>query len=86
MSEKSCLYSLKNCSNVGIKCKLSALLYISYLAGRKYYESMVKPLIVTFKDVGIYFFLIWLFRFLSIYTLFSNIRRPFCLFVIFYII
>ena len=30
---------------------------------------MLKPLIVTFKDVG-RFFLIWVFRFLSIYTLF----------------
>ena len=30
---------------------------------------MLKPLIVTFKDVG-RFFLIWVFRFLSIYPLF----------------
>ena len=37
-----------NCSNGGIQYKLSALLYISYLAEVKYYESMLKPLIVTF--------------------------------------
>ena len=57
MREKSCLYSLKNvgnCSNGGIKYKLSALLYISYLEKIKY-ESMLKPLIVTFQDVGIFF-------------------------------
>ena len=35
------------------KIKL-ALLYISYLAEIKYNESMLKPLIVTFKDVGIF--------------------------------
>ena len=44
-----------NCSNGGIKKKLGALLYISSLAESKYYESMLKPLIVTFKDVGIFF-------------------------------
>ena len=38
-----------------MKYKLSALLYISYLAEKKHYESMLKPLIVTFKDVGIFF-------------------------------
>ena len=43
------------CSNGVIKYKLSALLYISYLAEIKYYESMSKPVIVTFKDVGIFF-------------------------------
>ena len=68
MSEKSCLYSLKNvgyCSNGGIKYKLSALLYISYLTEIKYYEYMLKPLIMTFKDVGIFFNMG--FSFLSIY-------------------
>ena len=43
MSAQSCWYSLKNalkCSNGGIKYKLSALLYISYLTEIKYYVSM----------------------------------------------
>ena len=47
--------SVGNCSNGEIKYKLSALLYISYLAEIKYFESMLKPLIVSFKDVGIFF-------------------------------
>ena len=76
MSEKSCLYSLKNvgnCSNGGIKYKLGALLYISCSAEIKYYESTLKPLIVTFKDVvRAYIFFKWVFRFLSIYTLFQT--------------
>ena len=61
-------HDVGNCSNGGIKYKPSALLYISYLAEIKYYESMLNPLIVTFKDVGIFFNMG--FPFFSIYTLF----------------
>ena len=59
MSEKSRLYSLKNvgnCSNGGIKYKLSALLYISYLEEIKYYESTSKPLIVALILLDVYYF------------------------------
>ena len=43
MSEKSRWYSLENvenCSNGGIKYKLSALLYLTEI---KYYETTLKP-------------------------------------------
>ena len=59
MGEKSCLYSLKKRWKLfkwRDKIQISALLYISYLAEIKYYESMLKPLIVTFEDVDIFFY------------------------------
>ena len=50
----------------------------------KYFKSMLKLLIVTFKDVGIFFK--YAFSVFCRYKhFFSNRRRPFCIFVIFHI-
>ena len=81
MSEKSRLYSLRtnvgNCSYGGIKYKLSALLYISYLTFNKILCIYVKALGSDFQLIPkmlVYFLLL----FVDIYNC-SNRRRPFCI-------
>ena len=74
MSEKSCLYKKRwKLFKWKDKYKISALFSISCLAEIKYSES---PLIVTFKDVGIFFKYGFSDFFFDIYT-FWNRRRPF---------
>ena len=81
MSEKSCLYSLNkvgNCWNRGIKYKLSALLYISYLAEIKDYESQKDGGHFSFLSFSIYYMVFIKYSSMSIISMQSQVKKINC--------